>query len=417
MTSPPDHQSAFRTWSAQSADAFLLLAVVGLPWSISVALLFLVLWAIAAICASRFADVARELATAAAGLAAALAALAILGMTWMHGTWAEALGGADAFFKLLAIPLLFAQFRRSEAAKWIFGGYLASCTVLLTLSWIVVIWPQAAFSSGHEPGVPLKSAESQGVEFVICAFALLFIGIDGIRRRHLRLGFAAFALALLFLADLCTILIAVKPFIVPHFVLLTIVILIMILTVKAFAMRGLIAAAILVAAIGASVWICADTARGKNETAVDVIASRTHDLIGNDRLAYWTKSIGFIADAPRFGHGSGSILATFARSAADEPADHAHVTDNPHQQTLAVGIQLGLAGIAILWAMWLSQLLLFSGGSIAHWIGFTAVIQNIIGSLFQSDVADFTAGWVYVLTVGIAGGVVRALHEQTRSAD
>jgi len=36
------------------------------------------------------------------------------------------------------------------------------------------------------------------------------------------------------------------------------------------------------------------------------------------------------------------------------------------------------------------------------------VIQNIIGSLFNSHLFDFTEGWLYVFGVGIAGGMVMA---------
>jgi len=34
------------------------------------------------------------------------------------------------------------------------------------------------------------------------------------------------------------------------------------------------------------------------------------------------------------------------------------------------------------------------------------VVQNILGSLFNSHLLDFYQGWIYVLAVGIAGGVV-----------
>jgi len=33
-------------------------------------------------------------------------------------------------------------------------------------------------------------------------------------------------------------------------------------------------------------------------------------------------------------------------------------------------------------------------------------VQNIISSLFNSHLFDFTQGWIYVFGVGIAGGTV-----------
>jgi hypothetical protein len=43
---------------------------------------------------------------------------------------------------------------------------------------------------------------------------------------------------------------------------------------------------------------------------------------------------------------------------------------------------------------------------LAAWLGLVVVTQNIVGSLFNSFLFDFTEGWLYVLGVGIAGGMV-----------
>ncbi len=47
------------------------------------------------------------------------------------------------------------------------------------------------------------------------------------------------------------------------------------------------------------------------------------------------------------------------------------------------------------------------------------VVQNIVGSLFNSHLFDFTQGWVYVFGVGVAGGMVlknRAMQKPAGSA-
>jgi O-antigen ligase len=56
--------------------------------------------------------------------------------------------------------------------------------------------------------------------------------------------------------------------------------------------------------------------------------------------------------------------------------------------------------------MWLVHLLLFRGDGLVAWIGLLVVVQNIFASLFNSHIFDFTEGWMYVLGVGIAGGMV-----------
>jgi hypothetical protein len=45
-------------------------------------------------------------------------------------------------------------------------------------------------------------------------------------------------------------------------------------------------------------------------------------------------------------------------------------------------------------------------------IGSILVIQNIISSIFNSHIVDFTPGWMYVLGVGVAGGC--CLHQQSQ---
>src|SRR5205085_6385542 len=84
-----------------------------------------------------------------------------------------------------------------------------------------------------------------------------------------------------------------------------------------------------------------------------------------------------------------------------------HVIANPHNQTLNVAIQWGVVGVVLLYGMWLSHLLLFRGDDPVAWIGLLVVVQNVFGSLFNSHLFDFNAGWMYVLGVGIAGGMTQ----------
>ena len=73
-------------------------------------------------------------------------------------------------------------------------------------------------------------------------------------------------------------------------------------------------------------------------------------------------------------------------------------------------IQWGLLGAVFLYTMWATHLLTFRGDGIIAWIGFVAVVQNILSSLFNSHLSDFYQGWLYVLAVGIAAGTqTRAL--------
>jgi len=147
---------------------------------------------------------------------------------------------------------------------------------------------------------------------------------------------------------------------------------------------------------------------------VDYIATELADharggvrTSGAQRLAFWTRSITLIEQAPLVGHGTEPIDTIFSRARTDETGLDAVMTSNPHNQVLAVGLQLGLIGAVVLIAMWAAHLLLFSGGGLVGWLGLIIVVQNIVSSLFNSHLLDFTQGWTYAFGVGVLGGLAR----------
>jgi hypothetical protein len=50
------------------------------------------------------------------------------------------------------------------------------------------------------------------------------------------------------------------------------------------------------------------------------------------------------------------------------------------------------------------------------WIGLLVVVQNIFTSLFNSHLFDFHEGWMYVLGVGVAGGMTLAARSEKAAA-
>jgi O-antigen ligase len=171
---------------------------------------------------------------------------------------------------------------------------------------------------------------------------------------------------------------------------------------------GLLAAAIVLVVIA---WISSPYLRERIEAVqfeVQQYENLNERTSTGERLEFWKKSAEFIRQAPVIGHGTGSIRALFEKAAAGQTGAAGVAAANPHNQTLAVGIQLGILGIAILWAMWVAHLLLCRGGGLAAWIGLVIVAQNITGSLFNSHIFDFAQGWTYVVGLGVAGGMVLA---------
>jgi O-antigen ligase len=136
-----------------------------------------------------------------------------------------------------------------------------------------------------------------------------------------------------------------------------------------------------------------------------VLNHGTGDAGVGRRIAYWKKSLALVAEAPLRGHGTGTIPMLFRR---DVPpgSDPMLITTNPHNQALTIAIQLGFLGVILLVAMWISHLSLFRARSLVAWFGLVVVVQNIVGSFFNSHLFDFGHGWLYVLAVGILGGTL-----------
>ena len=111
---------------ASIADGLVVALAVSLPWSTSATSILAVLWLLALIPTLRWVDIRCEVSALAGGLPVLLVVLGVVGMLWADVTMLERWKGLDSFLKLLAIPLLFAQFRRSGNSEWVFVGYLVS---------------------------------------------------------------------------------------------------------------------------------------------------------------------------------------------------------------------------------------------------------------------------------------------------
>lgn len=134
------------------------------------------------------------------------------------------------------------------------------------------------------------------------------------------------------------------------------------------------------------------------------------------RLDFWTKAIGFVKAAPILGHGTGSIKPLYQSMEATKPSPYGEATPDPHNQTLHTVLQVGLIGGLLLWAMWIAHARLFLARDYASIVGQAVVLQDVIGSLFNSHISAVTQGMLYCLAVGLLGALVTASHPGTSSA-
>jgi len=403
MVSLPLAESPTRARLARLADWLVVAVAVSLPWSTSATSILLVLWLIALIPTLDWLDVRRELMTPAGGLPVLLFLLGLVGMAWADVSWLERWRGLDGFLKLLAFPLLMAHARRSDIGLRVFLGFLAACIALLIASWVVTIWPNLPRGSSDD-GVIVKSYIAQSAEFTLCAVGLIYVVFQRINSHSLH--------ALIFIGIACAFLGDIIFIATSRTALVIIPVLLLLFAARQFGVKGFAVAIIGLIFITTSVWLTS----GHMRERVDEIftATEQHNILNvtpsEERLEFWKKSLGFVQDAPWFGHGTGSITQMFRKSAFGQKGVAGEISTNPHNQTFAVAIQLGIFGALTLWTMWACHVLLFRGGGFEAWVGLAVVVQNIIGSLFNSFLFDFTEGWLYVIGAGVAAGMVRRLR-------
>ncbi len=395
------------------ADVLAVAIAVSLPWSTSATAVLVGLWFFTLVPVLRWDEVRREILTPAGGLPVLLVLLGVAGTLWADVTLLERWKGLDSFLKLLAIPLLLVQFHRSERGTWVFAGYLVSCIALLVVTSIVIAVPPLSATFLHFDNVIVKNAATQSGEFVICIFGLLYLIMGPSEEKRWPWALACAAVILAMLAN-------IFYFSTGRTALVTIFVLFVLLALTIRNVKTIVKLLAAAIVLGIIAWMSSPYLRERTE-AVQTEAQKyekTNERTSTgERLEFWKKSAEFIWQAPVIGHGTGTIRTLFEKAAAGQAGAAGVAAANPHNQTLAVGIQLGVLGIAVLWAMWVAHLAMCCGRTLAAWIGLVIVAQNITGSLFNSHIFDFGQGWTYVVGLGVAGGMILRGRAETRDAN
>ncbi|MGJ4903890.1 O-antigen ligase family protein [Bradyrhizobium sp. HKCCYLS2058] len=391
--------AAWRT----TVDVVAILLAASLPWSTS---LVSILGVVMLITMLPFLDVERLLQVLKRPIALApiaLFLLALIGTLWSDVAWGARFYAVGPAAKLLVLPALLYHFQRSERGLWVFTAFLASCVLMVAMSTAVAFNPALALKANADRGIFVKNYIDQGQEFSLCAVALAYPIAQLLRARRFVPAGLLTAIMVAFLANMIFI-------VVSRTALVTIPILLAVFGLIHLKWRANLLIAAVALALGLAAWTVSPQLQGKVATFTsqyqDYRNDRAVTSIG-ERLEFWRKSLRFLADAPLIGHGSGSTRHLFELAASgSRDLSSSQVVGNPHNQTLYVAVQWGALGIVILYAMWAAHLLLFRSDGLVPWIGLLVVVQNIFTSLFNSHIFDFHEGWMYVVGVGVAGGMV-----------
>ena len=398
----------WRLWRDPAAwitttDIFVILTALSLPWSTSLVAIFAVA---ALVTMAPFFDAKaflQALKRPISFLPVALFALALVGTLWSDAPWHTRFYAVNPTAKLLVLPVLFYHFERSARGLRVFVAFLVSCTLLMAMSWIVAFYPGLSLKTiDPQRGIFVKNYIDQSQEFALCAVALAYPVITLLRARRIWLALLLGAIALSLVVNMAFV-------IVSRTAMVTMPIMLAVFALLHLKWRTNVIITCAAMALAALAWVASPQLRWTTDTFLRDYQLYMEKNIPTSiglRLEYWQKSLRLFAEAPVIGHGTGSTRGLFEQAAAGRVGAAADVVSNPHNQTLNIAVQWGVVGIVALYAMWLSHLLLFRGEGLVAWIGLLVVVQNIFTSLFNSHLFDFHEGWMYVLGVGVAGGMV-----------
>jgi O-antigen ligase len=396
---------------ATTADIVAVLVAISLPWSTSLVGIFATVWLVTVAPTLDLRLFLQSLKRPICALPIALFVLAAVGTLWSDASWAARLYAVGPTAKLLMLPFLFYRYERSARGMWVFNAFLISCTLLMAMSWIVAFHPGLSLRRiDPEPGIFVKNYIDQSQEFALCAVVLAYPVINLLREKKIWPALLLSAIALSLVVNMAFV-------IVSRTALVTMPVMLAVFALLHLKWRTnviIFCAAIVLAGLA---WASSPQLQrtvGSFVRDYEIYKDLNQPTSLGLRLVFWQKSLRFIAEAPIIGHGTGSTRGLFEQ-AATGPKVFAggQVVANPHNQTLNVAIQWGVIGVVVLYAAWLFHFLLFRGDGLVPWIGLMVVLQNIFSSLFNSHLFDFHEGWMYVLGVGVAGGMVLKAREAT----
>jgi O-antigen ligase len=341
-----------------------------------------------------------------------LFAFLLVGVSWSMQPIGPALKWVGPYAKLLLIPLMMATSITPKQAIQIGYGFLASCIVILAISYVTMLWPGGPGLWFKTPGIPFKDNAVQSECFSLCAFGLAFAAVRGWRRGESHRAILMIALALLFFANVFLIYISKTGMLVAGVLLA-----LFLIQLNGWRRAILVgASAVVIAAL--SLWMSPGAQRRLAEIATDIQQASTgaqETVSTASRIDFWNKAAIFVKEAPLLGHGTGSIRPLYQSMEASRPSPYGEAVADPHNQFLHVTLQIGLLGGLVLLAMWAAHAKMFLGRDMASVLGLAVVVQNFLGSLFNSHISQVTQGMLYCLAVGMLGSVVRGAAAQAAS--
>ena len=288
----------------KTADIAAVLLALTLPWSTSAVGILSAVFSIVILPTLDVTRFLHSLKRPISALPIAIFLVAAVGVLWSDAPWSELNKSLSSSIKFLVLPLLLYHFERSTRGTWVFIAFLASCALLMVVSWVVLAHPSFTLTRVDPPvpGIFVKNYIDQSQEFALCAVTLGFPAVRFLRERKRWQAVGLVALAVSFVASMAFV-------VVSRTAIVTMPIMLAIFAMMHLTWRinlAFFSMAILLAVLA---WL----ASPQLQTSIERFASDYRIYMERNeatsiglRLEFYRKSLRFFSEAPVVGHGTGS---------------------------------------------------------------------------------------------------------------
>ena len=378
--------------------------LLGFSIPISVALdnlllaLILLLWLLGANLKEKFSFIR---ANPVAVLSLALFALLVVGTLYGERNPGDGLSYLGKYIDLLFVPIFITLFQDASTRRHALLGFASSIGLILLLSYVIALGLPMTI-----PGVHLMSTSANPVVFklhithsILMSFgAFMFATLA----RYEKVARKRALYALLMVLAVYNVVFMVQG----RIGYLLLALLLIYFCYCAMRWRGLIAAAVMGAALFSAAYafspgfhqrinlVMAEYSAWDPAHAVSVRSST------GERLEYYRHSLEIIAERPLLGTGTGSFPKVYADKAR---AEGIWATKNPHNEYLLIAVQLGLVGVALLIYLFYRQWRLASllptllETQLARALVLTIAVGCLLNSLLLDHVEGLFYAWMSAL--------------------
>lgn len=312
----------------------------------------------------------------------ALFACLIIGASYGSAKTGEAFSMVMKYKELFIIAVLFSLLNIKRHGDWVWRAFVIASVITLAASYLMdfdIIGP-------NRHGDPaIKSRITHNIFIAFFAFYCLHKAIDGgPYSRYYLIGFLLSVYNIFFIVEGRT----------GQLIALALILLV---AIQRFSNKGRILTLVAVAAFLVLFLSFSEKSSRISEGIANTQAylqpkpEQTVSSMGL-RYTFWKYSLKLIAERPLLGHGTGSFAEEYERIALGER----FMTENPHNEFLMIGVQLGLFGLLAYLGFLGSQF--YCAGKMPDnekWLAQGLLGSLIITSLFNTPFFDHAEGHWY----------------------